>query len=446
MSVESEDESWAYQAERLSALASDPLVADDSGLARAWARLQRRGPGDFAALCAEYGQTALALAHRRAARAEPAARYPDMEAFFADAQAQEAGESDRTFWDTYEHGRRRRLEAQLASAYGSESALLVNSGMSALDCAIRGWAPLPGRHFLASSRQYFETSDYVDAILVPGGATVHRWSADSAPSLRAAAGPLAHATILLEAFLNGPEVDPMPEQSIARDCDEVVLDNSVLGHAARWIVRSDPRLLVVESGLKYLCQRCSSGVVYGARERIEVLRRYARRTGVQLQAAALHHLNAFEIALCARRIRLHGARRRQFREVVQAGPWQWIRDGLDAAVAADPICATTLVESGGGPLLFLAAAPPDAADGPRRHRDIVRLWRELCDAATCPIAVQAGFGWDWTSCRAYDGNYLNRQGAGSYIRISVGLAPPAEVRRSAELLNKACATVLASKA
>lgn len=434
------DASWEFQEKRLSALEADPdASAADEALARARCLLtlpQR----NYRAACDAYRRAALAIAMARAIRSEPAARYEDMAAFWRDAADQEKGVSPNSYWDTYEHGHRRWLEALLARTYGAESALLVNSGMTAMDCAIRGSYPHTGTRLLAAERQYFETAEYLELVMAANGSLVTRRPLKTNSALREATSAFDPHLVLLESFLNGPEVDPAPDLRGIPSSVRCIIDNSVLGHGARWFNGSPAQILVVESGLKYLCHRCSFGVIYGPRALIDEIRLYARRIGVQLQAAALHHLNPFELVESRRRVMLHGVRRALFRAVLEHGPWAWIRDGGDAALCADPETQTVLAGSGGGALLFLAAQANEN-DAPRQHAEILRQWRQRCHEEGCPVEIQAGFGWDWTSARAYDGSTLNRIGAGSFIRVSVGIAPKDETARCAQLLNDTCEAV-----
>ncbi len=425
---------WAYQEARYEALAGDVARGCDGANALA-ALLKERAPSRFAQICQMYRSMALDAADQRARSSDVAQKYDSMEDFWSDAERQKTGASSLSFWDTYEHGTRRRHEAVLADAYGCEGALLVNSGMSALDVAVRSLGLRPNDKLLVHARAYFETGEYLDAVVAPSGIEVVRRDLCE-PEALSRALEIEPSALLVESFLNGPELEPIPDLAPAMAAGlPLIVDNSVLGHAAHWLPPdASASALVIESGLKYLCQRCSSGVVYGG-DKLGAARATARRVGVQLQAAALHHLNAFELSAAEWRIKLHGSRRRLFRETLAGGPWRWIRDCDIAAGAAAPGPARRLEESGGGALLFLCIDAP-AAERARIHRDTVRSWMRACHSERLAGAVQAGFGWDWCSLRSYENNYLNRADAGEFIRVSVGIGPDEQIVRIAALLNE----------
>ena len=83
-------------------------------LERLDAVLGRTNPG-FAELKKAYDRLSFEKAVMLHELTEVAASYRSMDEFWADADAQERGDSRRTFWDTYEHGRRRQIESQLAA-------------------------------------------------------------------------------------------------------------------------------------------------------------------------------------------------------------------------------------------------------------------------------------------------------------------------------------------
>jgi hypothetical protein len=433
-----------YHRARVSALAMQareiPLALES--LARASSLVEHRQSGDFMLLCRAYREAALEVAHARSQLAEPAARYDDMESFWSDAAAQRTGGSDRTIWDVYENGRRRQLEQMLAAAAGSSGALLLNSGMTAIDIAIRSLELAPGDTLLTARRGYFETTEYLEQIVSPMGVRVVRQEIHTAVQLEAAIATEQPRAVLIEAFLNAPETLPAPDLTTVLDRGiRIIMDNSVLGLGIDWFASRWPdQVLVIESGLKYLCHRCSSGVIYGG-SILESARRVARQTGAQLQSAALTHVMDFELQRAADRVLLHGLQRRKFRAAMQTGPWAWIRDCDDAASAADPVVKSKLLSSGGGALLF-ARLDVRGECLMEAHRMLISHWHRAARAEGLAVAVQAGFGWDWISIRAYEAGPLNQKDGDLFVRVSVGTGPDTEVVRSAQLLNQAAETVL----
>lgn len=371
-----------------------------------------------------------------------ATAYESMEQFWEDAASQATGLSDLTFWDTYEHGLRRRYEALLADAAGLPSALLVNSGMAALDTAFAAADLKPRDVLICQERHYFETEELLSCVINSRGIRIERIDMSNQAVFAEALRKPDVKAVLVESFLNGPEVEPaaLTRQAVRSDV-AVIIDNSVVGPAARW-VDSFPadQLLIVESGLKYLCHRCSSGVVYGG-ALLENARLYARRTGIQLQSTALSQFQQFELMHLPQRIRLHGENRRRFAAILRNGPWEFVRDADDSVRSANIDISSLLSASGGGALLF-AAIDADVERQPTYHRMIVALWLRDCRKAGLAASIRAGFGWDETSLRSYEGTQLNRIGAGSFIRVSVGIGPIEEIVASAEILNEAAKTVV----
>lgn len=395
---------------------------------------QMRGAADFAGLVTAYRSAADRVAAGLDEGYELARKYRSMEEFWADASSQEAGASLGTYWDSYEHGLRRVRESELAAAYGAESAVLVNSGMSALDVAVRSLELRPGATLLVHVRAYFETTDYLDGVLAATGVRIVR--ADlSDPAEVSAALAATPAAVLAETVLNGPSCDlPRLDLLLAAGCP-VVLDNSTLSHAVPAPTVGTGPLLVVESGSKYLSRLASSGVVYGWGAPAEAVRLTARRTGQQLQGRAVHRLRAGEIALCAARLALHAAGARTFRdELAGRLPGVSITDaGTGAAGRTDPL-ARWVAGGAHGCLLFVRL-PVAAERAETAHRECVARWQ-----ATEPVArVRAGFGWTRTTARSYGRDPLNTALGQAFVRVSVGVEPAPEIRELARSFARAAA-------
>ncbi|MDJ0643352.1 MAG: PLP-dependent transferase [Erythrobacter sp.] len=375
---------------------------------------------------------------------ELAASYQSMEDFWRDAELQSSASSPQSFWDTYESGLRRRIENQLALVAGASSALLLNSGMAAIDAAVAALDLRPNDTLLCQSKHYFETEDYLENVLARRGVRIELF--DDEQELNQKIKSCSPKGLITESFLNGVDVLPIPniENALASGL-RVIIDNSVLGPAARWLdsYPSD-QILIVESGLKYLCHRCSSGAIYGG-SLVDEARAYARRIGSQLQTVALLQIQPGEISTLVDRARLHGANRRIFVEELGAGPWKLVRDCDDAAAAACPATGKVLLSSGGGSLIFLVADAPSKSLA-KVHRTIVEEWAAECTREGNYAEIKAGFGWDATTLRSYEPDPLNRKGGGLFIRVSVGVAPEGEIRDMARILNEVAVNSIGSEA
>ncbi len=371
-------------------------------------------------------------------RTEVAASYQSMEEFWADADAQERGDSPRTFWDTYEHGRRRQIESQLAGCYGCEAALLVNSGMSAIDTAVRSLHLKSGDVILTHRRGYFETSQYLADILRAEGVDIVRRSLDDRDELRAAVEDVKPRLLLVEAAMNIPPCEIVSCLDGVPDGVPIVIDNSLFSHGVRWFDHVRQRnAVVVESAIKYMMGHASGGVLYGSHDRIGAARHYARNVGQQLQERAFNHLQAGEIATLREKVRLQGKRAALFASALEAGDWARTSSPTTAASGRDDWPARAVREVDGGCLVFLEL-PEDLPDEKAElQRRILQAWRNELGRRGIALSIRAGFGWDETSARCYESARLNQPNAPMYIRVSVGIEPPDQVATLAECLNLA---------
>lgn len=412
----------------------DRLIAD---AARGAADLAGERSDWYAALDA-YTAAKRRLGAALGARSEVADSYPTMGAFWADAEAQRLGESTGTFWDTYEHGGRRRLEALFARSYSSDEAVLVNSGMSAVHVALASARLRPGDVVLTHTRSYFETTELLEEVYAPAGVRVVRVDATEPGALAQAASAERPAVVLVETALNALSCRAPDFDGWTEDLDPlVVVDNSVLSHALDFpaVERTTRarRLLVVESGIKYATHDCSAGVVYGRSDAVGPARDLARRTGQLLQGKAFHHIRPAEVETLRERLALHSARNRTFTEHLVGCEIATI----DRATREQPGSLPAAVHRAGpGSLVFVRAGGlVDDAYG-----DVVDDWAQGARAAGMRLDVRAGFGWDATSARSYRSTFLNQPDAPSFLRVSTGIGPEEEVVRLAGALSAAVST------
>jgi len=356
---------------------------------------------------------------------EAAAAYRSMEEFWADAEQQEQGLSPRTYWDSYENGRRRRAEHLAAAAFGSEQAVLVNAGMSALDVAVRASGARPGDTLLVHDRMYFETRDLLDALYLPWGLRTVPVDLRDAEAVTAAIARHSPVLALAELALNGPRCDVPVLEPLRAAGIRTVLDCSALGHGTVPAeLMAGPDTLYVESGMKYLTRAAGSGVVYGWGEWGEAARLCARRTGQQLQGRALHRIRPGEVAACRRRLALHSARRRRFVDTLErCWPDLVVTDARRAVAGRQDLLARAVERGADGCMAFVALPEGAAADPEAAHRALVAEWAGAWEEPR----VRAGFGWTLTTGRAYGRDPLNTALGECFTRISVGIEPEQQI-------------------
>ena len=366
---------------------------------------------------------------------EVAKAYRTMDEFWADSAEQETGESPGAYWDSYENGRRRRLEARLAAAFGAAEAVLLNTGMSAIDVALRALG-LPLRApILMHERAYFESTDLIENVF---GQHVQPVLVDmrDAEATRRALTARRPAAVILETAVNGPRCDiPVLEPLLASGVP-ILIDNSAIGHAMSWdnlAANAEGEVIVAESGTKFLTRSASAGVLYGSGSWIGAARLTARRVGQQLQGRALHHLRPGEICCSQRRTLLHAARARQLENHLrESGTEMAVTSAATAAAGRRDLLAVLISGGASGCLVFVRLGGEQGA-AERRHRDCIAGWAAECSAFP---RVRAGFGWTETSGRAYGADPLNTRAGEAFIRLSVGCEPRAEIERIATIFCK----------
>ena len=201
-----------------------------------------------------------------------------------------------------------------------------------------------------------------------------------------------------------------------------------------------PIPLFVESTAKYLCHYVSGGVLYGDRTRVEQARQIARTTGQQLQAAAFSYFRTGELAAAPLRMRIHTRNLELLLSNVGG------EHGLDMCAAAEPNrLGLTSVKPLGCVIYLRVDAATAQRHGSRAlaHRKLMRLWRERSEALGQQVDVRAGYGWDRTSVRCYEGDSLKQKGVEEYMRISVGTETPRCILRLSQALLETLKEIIA---
>lgn len=395
-----------------------------------------------------YGELGLAVAGRLNAVSSIARNYDSMDEFWSDADAQSIGASPYTFWDTYEHGRRRQIERVVAGVYGAEDALLLNTGMSAVTAAIEAAELRPGDRLLTGLHSYFETSEYLEKHLSPRGVEILRVPIADPEAMRITIARAKPRLILFETTTNAPDAAvPLGFEAWLPNCPDalVVCDNTVQGPLTRWF--SDPEIagllpaqfLVVESATKYLSQSVMAGIVYGNRQQVDRARAFARVTGQQLQEKAFNYLRKGDLQHVIRRLKLH-SRNTELVGNELSRPWgdNFSVRLLSGSARAHQI-RPDLFSAGVGGIVFLVPHHAGSSlDGAQTIcRRVLASWRDRLGAMGYLVPIRAGFGWNETSARIYETGALNQPNAPAYLRISVGIEPKAVVRHFGATLCQA---------
>lgn len=367
--------------------------------------------------------------------------YGSMAEFWSEVERTEAGLSSGTYWDTYEHGLRRQIERKLAAGYGAGSAILLNSGMSAVAVSLGSCSLRHTGRILTSERHYFETDGFLRRFVEPLGVEVVRRDLSAPGALDEAIRRLRPEVVLLETVANCPTLDTA--HGLRRAITEFpattfIVDNSAQSWLTRWFdltSRSD-NLLVIESGTKYITNDAMCGVLYGCGERIGNARVYARDTGQQMQGRALSYLQDALLTRLHGRLRLHSRNAIAFRDLLRETlPQHYSVETLDSTSGGDP---DGIFRDGVGAMVFIRRI-----DGTAMPEGIIERWRDVVAGQPQSMwpQIRAGFGWLRTSARAYVGAALNQADAPNYVRVSLGVEPVDAVLGSgavfADLLNAA---------
>ncbi|HKP05009.1 MAG TPA: PLP-dependent transferase [Chthoniobacterales bacterium] len=395
--------------------------------------------GTVADVIAQYEQLARKKGCTLNNVAEVARAYESMDAFWNDVSAQSRGDSSHTYWDTYEHGRRRQLEHLLAQMYGSEDGLLLNSGMSGIAVVCEMLNLRPGDTVVTGERSYFEITDFLDRFVSERGIRVVRVPVGDFQKVIAALQESKPRLVIIETVTNVPSVDVpenVPAWLEAAKQALFLIDNSVQSHLTCWfsILPQHERLIILESGVKYLAHHCMAGILYGNRTTLERARNYARVAGQQLQEKAFNFINVAETEHLPEKLARHTQNVRLFHQTLQPYARCFsLMNVLDSTATHG--AANTIFDEGIGALLFVAL-PHDSGNANTAHRRLLDDWRQGAAQNGLIVQIRCGFGWNQTTARVYESGFLNQPDAPTYLRVSVGIEPQWIVRSLAETLGK----------
>ena len=386
-----------------------------------------------------YESVALAVAAAHGGRSRTARSYESMDELARDAEAQAEGRSRYTYWDAHEHGRRRQIEATIAARHGAESALLLNSGMSAIAVALGAMRLSRGATILTGQRGHHETCDYLTRFVAPTGVKIVRVPPGNAEAVTSALRVVRPQLALFETATCAPGAcapSRVAQWFEAAPDTLFVIDNSVQSVLTRWYegeAARSRRLVVVESATRYLAHRNMAGLAYGPEPLVAPLRDFARVTGQNLQEKAFNYMRPAEIEHLDWTLRRHARNLRVFASELRGIP------GVDVTTpssSADEETRSSLFAEGTGCILFVRIRGPVKTSAP--YRRLLSVWQAQARKHGAWVPVRAGFGWSDTTARVHEPGPVDPPEAALCLQVSVGVEPEPVARRLAAALASAC--------
>jgi hypothetical protein len=350
---------------------------------------------------------------------------------YSDALRQAEGISEGGFWDSYENGTRRRLEKSLADVYGTETSILLNSGMSAVSTCLDALDLMPGDQIIAQELCYFETIELL-ARYERRGVRVHRFKMDTETAAFNAADPARVKAILFESSLNtyhcysvGFDVVCLLARRFPSAffiCDST-LDSAV--YTAKDKISQLPelaaRFVFVESVTKFISRSCMAGMITGCSGAVEPIRAVARNHGQFLQEKAFNWIMPCEIGRLRERLALHRRNADIFGHELLCNSNKNNRDS--------EFLIGSLSVKRSASLFFLKFL-----DSKGNVDILADTYASRSRELGISIPIRSGYGWDCTNTRAYSGRGLRCEEAPDYVRISIGIEPEKVVVAKAKLL------------
>ena len=365
--------------------------------------------------------------------------YDSMESYWSDYELINQGKSPHTYWDTYENGSRRQLEQKLADIYGSESALFLNCGMSALHVALESQNLKAGDSILLGQKSYFETFTWLDQYLKPRGIELIRVDTSDFGQLSKALSQVQPKICLLETVINSPDCICLDFSS---DLFEIaqktlfIIDNTVQSHLTTWFddipKQYHNQLLIVESATKYITDEIMVGLIYGSQNGLSKPRDYARTIGQQLQQAAFSKIKPSNLTKLESKLNKHSRNVKLFLESLSPHKsyFNYIRV---LNQNANSINQKQIFKNGVGSLVFLKLNANNLIE---THRKLVKIWKDELQKQNIKIKICAGFGFDTTCLRSYEDNNLNQPDKPFYVRISIGIESSKKIKVMAKVLGE----------
>jgi Cys/Met metabolism PLP-dependent enzyme len=358
--------------------------------------------------------------------------YNSMDEFWSALKHQAAGEDTGTTWDSYEHGRRRMLERDVAQATGAEAAVLTSTGMAAITAALESRLPIAGTKILIPTKQYFEIDELFTGMLRSRGCIIQTADFSDQPTLDKALSEFRPDIAFFETVANAIDLcSASGVNGLLHKHPEVVFiaDNTVYSLSDMFWCRGEPfprNLLVVEGATKTISRTVMVGVIYGSKDLVETARVTARTCGALLSGRTCCYIRSHEIGLVGERLELHRRNTETFMSIV---------GGSSSAAIKSPMFQrdknTKAITAG---LIFFSISPESQSEI-TALRVCAANWNNRLKKSHLKVPVRGGFGWDETTLRIYETSNLNQADAPNYMRISIGIEPHAVIQEKAIALK-----------
>jgi cystathionine beta-lyase/cystathionine gamma-synthase len=364
--------------------------------------------------------------------------YNSMEEYWADYELINQGKSPNTYWDTYENGSRRMLESWLATIYGSEASLFLNSGMAAIQTSLESQVLCHGDKILIGQKSYFETIDWLEKFVTLRGIELIKVDTSNSHEIMTALRFHRPKICFLETVINSPDVICLDFDNKFFEISQktfFVIDNTVQSHLTKWFEivpkKYHNRLLVVESGTKYITDQIMMGIIYGSLESLEKPRNYARCIGNQLQQKAFDYFKPVDFEGLSKKLGTQNKNVEYLINKIDPSKFQYIRTLNQNAKSVNQ---KMLFSKSMGCLVFLKLQ--DCENLESKHRQLVNSIKQKMTELGFLIHIRAGFGYSTTCLRSYEDNALNQADKPLYVRISVGVESEEYFRTLAKIINQ----------
>ncbi|CAH0305633.1 PLP-dependent transferase [Pseudomonas brassicacearum] len=394
------------------------------------------GAPEEAMLWTEYEKAAVTFANALNSRATIATCYSSMDEYWRDAEEQAGGRSPNTIWDIYEHGSRRRLEAAFAEKLNVQSALLLNSGMSAISVAMSAVGLKPTDHVFVGKSSYFETNEVLEHFVGAIGCQVHSIDFLDISAFECGLREFSPKLLVVETATNCPMPELLPDfaqVNFGTKWPVIICDQTIVGFPDTDVSLNYPGDVIYLASLsKFVTNSISAGLIFGQASIVDSCRKIARFSGQNLQERAFNFIRHSDVTCVNYRMEIH---QRNVRLFVNALTQVKSKLSLLRTLGCDYLGDAVDDSDVQGCLVFLALRPSRGQNYcepalVEHHRAVVGNWQHLSRRHGGDFDIRSGFGWKKTSIRCYEGSQLNQSNAPSYMRISVGL----ESRRAAMCL------------
>lgn len=366
-----------------------------------------------------------------------ACKYSTIEEYWKDYDLINLGESENTYWDTFENGSRRKLEKKLTGYYKCDSLLLLNSGMSCIIAILDTYNLKTNDVIVIGNQSYFETDYLIKNYYQARGVKVEKVDISNSADIKQALIELEPKLCLFETISNSPKIQVLDFDT---DWFELapntifVIDNSVQNRLTMWFEivpkQYHDRIIIIESGAKYITDKFNFGIVYGSVQSIDRVREFSTYAGIQLQQEIFFELKEKMISRAISQLKTQSNNVYLFKSLIDTGHFEYFVKLDDYIITYRQSVVT---KNGIGCLIFFNLGGKNLKS---RHRNFVNRFKFECFKQNIIIDIRAGFGYKTTSIRTYEDNKLNLASKSFFIRISVGVESSIKVKKMAIIINQ----------